>query len=119
MAWANFVDKTADINDYANYIQGSLQGDKPDPHQLSDYWIQNHQNWLQVADGWIPPAPILTKTQQYAAINAEYDTARAKLLTSISYAESIGNESGIVILKAKVASNEVDRKAKILEVANG
>lgn len=117
MQWANFVDKTKDINATGNYIQGSLQSEKPDSEQVGDYWLQNHPNWLQVDDGFVPPVPALTKDQQYTAINTKYDSLKASLLTTISYDDSIALTSASTICKAKIVSNEVLRKAELLAVS--
>lgn len=70
MAWAEFKDKTKDINDPNNYIQGSLQADKPDSNQIGDYWLLNHPNWLWVDDAWIPPMSLSQlKSNLTATIN--------------------------------------------------
>ena len=101
MAWANFVDKTANINDPANYIQGSLQKSKPDPQQLGDYWLANHPNWLQVDDKWTPPAPPLTKADQYDAINATYSAKLSGVVTAIVTLQS---QSTSDLITAKIAT---------------
>ena len=122
MAWANFVDKTANINDPANYVQGSLQADKPDPHQLGDYWLLNHPNWLEVADGWIPPAPVLTIDELILLIeetyNIKFNTLQQRL-NNVLLSDGLDKEAKIIIIQNEYKELSDQKDLEILELLGG
>jgi len=116
MQWAEFIDKNGDINDPKNYIQGSLQRDKPNKHQIGEYWEQNHPNWREVSDSFIPPAPVLTKTEIYANINTTYSTRLSNIITAIQMAEARGDTVTVAKQQANYTATQAEWKQKIKAV---
>jgi hypothetical protein len=100
MQWAELKDPNGDINDINNYIQGSLQSDKPDKHQIGEYWTQNHPNWRQVPDNYTPPDKPLTADEQIAALDAEYQPQFDALTLAWAKASMDGNTTLAASIKA-------------------
>lgn len=90
--WAEFKDKTGDIYSPDNYIQGSLQSEKPDKQQIGAYWEENHPNWMQVPDNYIPPATSKDIEVVRAEKVAEINNACAKVITSGFYSSALGEK---------------------------
>ena len=122
MAWANFKDKTADINDVANYVQGSFQGSMPDPQHLGDHWLKNHPNWLNVDDTWTPPAPVITLDEQIMQIEESYNVkfeALQKRLNTVLLAVGINQDAKTVILQNEYKELSEQKDLELLELLGG
>ena len=122
MAWANFVDKTADINDATNYIQGSLQSNKPNPQQIGDYWLANHPNWLEVADWWVPPAPVPTIDEQIALIESKYNVKFETLqqrLNNVLLSDGLDQDAKTIILQNEYKDLSNQKDLEILALLGG
>lgn len=111
MPWAEFVDKNGDLTDPKNYIQGP-QSNKPDPHQIGEYWEQNHPNWLQVSDSYVPPKPPPTTAQMLSSLDAEYQPQFLELSQALGVAMLADNALLITNLKLDYAElkDEYDTK---------
>ena len=90
--WAEFKDKTGDINSPENYIQGSLQSEKPDRQQIGAYWEENHPNWMEVPNDYIPPAPPKDIEVVRAEKIAELNNACAKAIIGGFYSNALGEK---------------------------
>ena len=122
MQWAEFKDKNGDINDPNNYIQGSLQGSRPDPHQIGEYWEQNHPNWLQVDDGWTPLAPVKTIDGQILDIELKYNAKFEILqqrLNNVLLSYGIDQEAKIIIIQNEYKELSDQKDLEILELLGG